>query len=189
VRFHRTYPDVRVELTTGTTGALVARVLAHEVEAAFVAEPFTHDGLDGRSVFTERLVLIAPSSRPRIRGPREVGHTTLIAFPSGCSYRRRLEAWLDGAEVVPERVMEFGSYHAIVACVAAGTGIAIVPRSVLRVTRADVTVSALPDPVGTACTWLVWRRGHRSIVLDALRGLLPRGPRPETAAILRGGDR
>jgi hypothetical protein len=54
---------------------------------------------------------------------------------------------------------------------------------VLRVTRAaqDVAVSALPDPVGTACTWLVWRRGHDSIVLDALRGLLPRGPRLATA--------
>ena len=191
VRFHRTYPEVRVELATGTTGALVAKVLADEVEAAFVAEPFTADGLDGRPVFTEQLVLIAPRSRPRIRGPHEVGHTTLIAFASGCSYRRRLEAWLGGARVVPERVMEFGSYHAIVACVAAGTGIAIVPRSVLRVTRAtqDVVVSALPDPVGTARTWLVWRRGHGSIVLDALRGLLPRGPRPGTPANLRGDDR
>lgn len=181
VRFHRAYPDVRVELATGTTGALVTKVLAHELEAAFVAEPFTPDGLEVLPVFTEHLVLIAPKSRPRIRGPREVGHTTLIAFTSGCSYRRRLEAWLGGAQVVPERVMEFGSYHAIVACVAAGTGIAIVPRSVLRVTRAerDVSMSALPPAVATARTCLVWRQGHQSIVLDALRRQLPRAPRPE----------
>jgi len=89
--------------------------------------------------------------------------------------RVELEAWLGGANVVPERVMEFGSYHAIVACVAAGTGIAIVPRSVLRVTGAerDVSVSAPPRAVATAHTCLVWRQGHRSSVLEALQGRLP----------------
>src|SRR3984893_4627838 len=33
-RYHRKYPDVRLELVTGTTGALVVRVLGHEIEAA-----------------------------------------------------------------------------------------------------------------------------------------------------------
>src|SRR5262252_3433591 len=40
-RYHRAHPDVRVELVTGTTGALVERVLDGEIEAAFVSEPFT----------------------------------------------------------------------------------------------------------------------------------------------------
>src|SRR5262249_10450689 len=31
-RYHRAYPDVRLELVTGTTGALVAKVLAADVE-------------------------------------------------------------------------------------------------------------------------------------------------------------
>src|SRR5439155_7615580 len=33
-RYHRANPDVRIELLTGTTGALIARVVSHEVEAA-----------------------------------------------------------------------------------------------------------------------------------------------------------
>jgi DNA-binding transcriptional LysR family regulator len=170
-RYHRKYPEVRLELVTGTTGALVDRVLRHEVEAAFVAEPFTGDDLEGDAVFSEELVLITPRSFRKIRSARDVGHTTLIAFATGCSYRRRLEAWLGGARVAPERVMEFGSYHAIVACVAAGTGIAIVPRSVIRMSlgAADVATSPLPPAVAKARTFLVWRRGHRSIALDALR--------------------
>jgi DNA-binding transcriptional LysR family regulator len=156
---------------TGTTGALVARVLGHEIEAAFVAEPYTGDDLEGDAAFSEELVLITPRSFRKIRSARDVGHTTLIAFATGCSYRRRLEAWLGGARVAPERVMEFGSYHAIVACVAAGAGIAIVPRSVIRVSlgAADVATSPLPPAVAKARTFLVWRRGHRSIALDALR--------------------
>jgi DNA-binding transcriptional LysR family regulator len=175
-RYHRAYPDVRIELVTGTTGALIAKVSGHEVEAALVAEPFTASDLEAEPVFSEDLVLIAPKSAPRIRTPKDIGHTTLIAFATGCSYRRRLEAWLGGARVVPERVMEFGSYHAIVACVAAGAGIAIVPRSVLRVSlgERDVAAYALPAAVAKARTCLVWRRGHRSTALEALRAELRR---------------
>ena len=170
-RYHRAYPDVRIELVTGTTGALVTRVMNHEVEAAFVAEPFTANDLEAEPVFSEELVLIAPKGFPKIKTPKDIGHTTLIAFATGCSYRQRLEAWLGGAQVVPERVMEFGSYHAIVACVAAGAGIAIVPRSVLRVSRGErhLTAYPLPAAVAKARTCLVWPRGHQSIALEALR--------------------
>src|SRR3990172_2061839 len=173
-RYHRSYPEVRLELVTGTTGALIAKVLNREVEAAFIAEPFTADDLEGDPVFCEELVLITPKSFRKIKTPTDIGRTTLIAFATGCSYRRRLEAWLGSARVVPERVMEFGSYHAIVLCVAAGAGIAIVPRSVLRVSlgQRDVKAYRLPEAVAKARTCLVWRRGHQSIALHAMRAEL-----------------
>ena len=175
-RYHQTYPDVRIELVTGTTGALIAKVVNHEVEAAFVAEPFTANGLETKAVFSEELVLIAPKGFPTIKTPKDIGHATLIAFATGCSYRRRLEAWLGAGKVVPERVMEFGSYHAIVLCVAAGAGIAIVPRSVLHLSlgKRHVRVFALPAAVGRAQTCLVLRPGDQSTALDALRAELRR---------------
>ena len=169
-RYHQSFPDVRIDLMTGTTGALVVRVADHEIEAAFVAEPFIADGLDSEPVFLEELVLITPPSLERIRAPKDIGHTTLIAFTTGCSYRRRLEAWLGSARVIPERIMEFGSYHAIVACVAAGAGIAVVPRSVLCTVPAarNVAAHALPASVAKARTHLVWRQGEKSPALAAL---------------------
>lgn len=175
-RYHQAYPDVRIELVTGTTGALIGKVMNHEVEAAFVAEPFTGHDLEAEPVWSEELVLITPRRFRRIKTPRDIGHTTLIAFANGCSYRRRLEAWLGGANVVPEHVMEFASYHAIVACVAAGAGIAIVPRSVLRVSRTEREVAAhrLPPAVAKARTCFVWRRGHQSIALAAMGAQLRR---------------
>jgi DNA-binding transcriptional LysR family regulator len=42
--------------------------------------------------------------------------------------------------------LEFGSYHAIVACVAAGSGIALVPHSVVHALHAEREVSILPLP-------------------------------------------
>jgi DNA-binding transcriptional LysR family regulator len=170
-RYHLAYPEVRIELATGTTGALVGKVLDFELEAAFVSEPFPGDGLDTLPVFAEELVLITPKSDPRVRSPRDIGKRTIIAFATGCSYRRRLEAWLGRASVVPERVMEFASYHAIVACVAAGSGIAIVPRTVIRLVRAgrEVAIHRLPADIARSRTHLVWRRGHHSVALAALQ--------------------
>ena len=165
-KYHRAYPDVQMELATGTSGALVARVLAFELEAAFVAEPFTADGLDMQHAFDEELVLIAPRSARETR--------TLIAFPAGCSYRRRLEEWLGKESFVAASVMEFASYHAIIACVAAGTGMAIVPRSVLAIAgaRKQLKVRKLPPETARARTLLIWRKAHQSIALGALRALL-----------------
>ena len=177
-RYHLAFPEVRLELVTGTSGALVARVLSGEVEAAFVAEPFTAQGLEMQHAFSEVLVLIAPKGFAAIRSARDAAHRPVLAFAAGCSYRLRLESWLGRAGVSPERVMEYGSYHAIVACVAAGCGIAVVPRSVIRALRPEreVRVHPLPREIAASTTQLVWRQGHRSAALDALRRALAAAP-------------
>ena len=170
-RYHRDFPAVRLELSTGTSGALVDRLLRGEIEAAFVAEPFAAKGLETAHAFTEDLVLITPKGHAPVKSPKDIDERVVLAFTTGCSYRRRLEGWLGRASVVAERVMEYGSYHAITACVAAGGGIAVVPRSVLRVVGAEsqVSVHVLPAHVAKARTMLAWARGHQSAALDALR--------------------
>jgi DNA-binding transcriptional LysR family regulator len=170
-RYHRAHPAVRLELVTGTSGALVSKVLREEVEAAFVAEPFSAKNLEMLHAFSEELVLITPKNHPRVRTPKDLGQRTILGFTTGCSYRRRLEGWLGRSSIVAERVMEYGSYHAIVACTAAGSGVAVVPKSVLRAVGAqdEVAVHPLPASVAIARTMLVWRRGHASSALDALR--------------------
>jgi DNA-binding transcriptional LysR family regulator len=177
-RYHLAYPEVRLELVTGTSGALVARVLSGDIEAAFVAEPFTAQGLDTQLAFSEELVLIAPKGYPVIRSAKDAAHLPLLAFAAGCSYRCRLESWLGRSGVSPERVMEYGSYHAIVACVAAGSGIAVVPKSVIRAVRPEreLRIYPLPKDIAAAKTQLVWRQGHRSSCLEAFKSELRDGP-------------
>lgn len=173
-RYHGKYPGVQIELVTGTSGALVSRVRERDLEAALVAEPFNADGLETQAAFDEELVLIAPRSAGRIRAPVDIGNRTIIGFAAGCSYRRRLEGWLQGGGVLADRVLEFQSYHAIVACVAAGSGVAIVPRSIMAITPGgrEVAATALPKAVARSRTQLVWRAERRSSALEALRELL-----------------
>ena len=172
-RYHAAHPEVVVELITGTTGALINRVMNFELEAAFVSEPFTAPELEALPVFREELVLITAKNVARIRSARDLGRSTMIAFAHGCSYRKRLEDWLGSDNVMPERVLEFASYQGMIACVAAGTGFAIVPMSVLVALQATEKVNrhALPKTVSRNQTHLVWR-GQTSLALDGLIGQL-----------------
>jgi DNA-binding transcriptional LysR family regulator len=170
-RYHAAHPAVTVELVTGTTDALVEAVLARRIEAAFVADCRPSPRLETMPAFREELVLVAPRSHPGVRRGRDVRADTLIVFPAGCAYRRRLQGWLGADGVAPDKVLELASYHAIVACVASGTGVAIVPRSVLETIRRDdgIAVHALGRATAATTTALVWRKREVSPPLRALQ--------------------
>jgi DNA-binding transcriptional LysR family regulator len=168
-RFHKQYPGVVVELVTGTSAALVAKVANYEIEAAFVSQPFTAPTLNSKRMFEEELTLITSRHNPPIAKPSDLSGQTLIAFASGCSYRKCMEDWLIAGGVVPARTLEFGSYQAIIACVAAGTGFAMVPKSLLAGLKAggEVRQHALPAKTRKNVTHLVWS-GTASLALGRL---------------------
>jgi len=177
--YHKAFPEVRVELITGTNDALTAAVIDRRVDAAFVAEPPANKELAYESLFRERLVIISATGHAPIRRPRDVDGDSVIAFPNGCYYRRVLQRWLGERRLPSIRVLELGSYHAIVACVASGTGIALAPESVLAtVQHATVTRHALPKVHSDVVTPLVWRASGQSPALVALRELLARRRAP-----------
>ena len=176
-RYHEAYPEVRVELTTGTNDALTAAVLDRRVDAAFVAEVPASSELAHLPLFAERLTLISSLAHRRIRSPADVEGDSVVAFPDGCAYRRRLQRWL-GAASAAARVLDLASYHAIVACVASGAGVALVPESVLETVHgAQVRRHAIPRALSAVVTPLIWRRREESASVLALREELKRGVR------------
>ncbi|MDR3469270.1 MAG: LysR family transcriptional regulator [Xanthobacteraceae bacterium] len=187
--FHRRYPDVRLELTTGTNDQLVAAVTERRLDAAFIAEPPGPD-LAQLPVFRERLMVISSPEHPPIKRPRDAEGQSVITFPSGCAYRRALQRWLGRESLASLRVLELGSYHAIVACVAAGAGIALMPEAVLdAMPQVRVRRHPLPKAQGDIVTPLVWRDGEASPPVRALRALMTditaagrRGAKPRRAA-------
>ena len=173
--YHESYPDVRIELTTGTNDALTAAVLDRRLDAAFVAEAADGEELSHLPLFSERLVLITSRGHRPVRGPKDVAERSVIAFPNGCAYRRRLYRWLGATSTATTRVLDLGSYHAIVACVGSGTGIALMPESVLdTLPLAEVQRHRLPSAHARIVTPLIWRSREQSRALVALRELLER---------------
>jgi len=173
-RYHESYPHVQVELVTDTTQGLLDRLLEYEIEVAFVAGPVSHGALETLPVFTESLVLVTPESFPSVSRIDEITGKTVIAFKVGCAYRRYLEDWMLEAGITPGGVLETSSYHVILACVAAGTGFAAVPRSVLDAVsiKGEIRVHPLPGPAARVDTLLSWRADYTSAKLDALKTTL-----------------
>jgi DNA-binding transcriptional LysR family regulator len=142
------WPDVTLELATGTTGCLINRLREFDIDVALIATP-----VDGVSHLTDMFELTPV-------------------------YRAYAERWYAHDALRPRRVLELelGSYHAIVACVAAGAGIAVTPRSVLELQRAGgreigISMHPLPD-IGMIDTLLAWRCGYTSSAARALRQIL-----------------
>lgn len=174
-RYHALHPQVEIELQTDTAGGLMERLLGHDIEIAFAAAPVSYESLSTAAVFEEELVLIAPESFPPLENTREMSGRTVVAFEPGCAYRRYLEDWLLDSGIVPGGFLSVGSYLAMLACVSAGTGFAVVPRSVLAAvsTKGRFRLCPLPERVARIRTLLAWRSDYRSAKLDALRDLLP----------------
>jgi len=169
-RYHQRYPDVTLELRTGATLRLINQVLNSELDAALVAEPVHDERLEKAVVFSEELVLIAAADHPHVRKPADVQKRTLLTFESGCAYRKRLEDWFGSARVLPERVVELSSYHAILGCAVAGMGVGFVPRSVLDgfPARGRLSIHKLSAPYAKSKTVLIWRRQAKSANVQSL---------------------
>ncbi len=174
-RFHRQWPGVALKLSTASSQQLIDRLEAHALDAILVAWPPGDPpgpALEAVTLYEETLVLALPAGHPPIAGPADVQPGTLAAFEAGCTYRRIAQAWL-APRPRPMQLMELGSYHAILACVAAGTCVGIVPRSVLALTRVPTELRL--HPLCTVDTLLVRRSGYRSAALDALQVALRDG--------------
>ena len=171
--YHRLYPDVVLELRTGNPMQLGTAILAGELDAAFVAEPIPDEPFEKAFAFEEEPVIVAVADHPPV-GKKGAMPRTIIAFEHGCPHRKRLEDWYAKRGEMPERTIELGSYPALLGCVVAGTGVALLPRSVLS-TFPDskrLSVHALPPGENRAETVLIWRKGAGSPNIQALQQLV-----------------
>lgn len=130
-RFANAWPDVRPVVRTGTTQSLIQAVVACKLEGAFVAGPVEHPELQAETVFQEELVLVTSRAVRTLEAVRAITHLKTVVFRIGCSYRQRMDSLLSGMGLLAPEPLEFGSIDGILACVAAGVGITLLPRGVV----------------------------------------------------------
>lgn len=172
-RLHARWPALTLQLRTGTSGFLADAVRSHALDCAIVAHPHArlaadvsalgHD-LEGDYLHSETLLLLRPcgTSQPR----------TLATFARGCAYRERAEQYLreQGENLAQWQILELGSYHAILACVMAGSAVAVLPRSVWALHASAAHLAT--QEIGPAHCFLIRRTGHDSANFQALRSAL-----------------
>jgi len=186
--YNRRHPDVALELRTGNPTQLATAILAGELDAALVAEPIADAPFEKVVAFEEEPVIVAAADHPPI-GAKGSVPKTIIVFEHGCPHRRRLEAWYESRGEMPERTIELGSYHAMLGCVVAGMGAAMLPRSVLGTFPESRRLSIHPLPRGQdrIATVLIWRKGAGSPKIKALEEILTAQAARTRKAGRRGG--
>lgn len=174
--FVQRWPDVDLVLRTGTTDEMIAAVRERRVEGAFVCGPVDDAELVADAIFREELVLVSARHQTRLDALLARDGLKLIVLRAGCSYRQRLEAFLAARGVGGTRLLEFGTLDALLACVAAGVGVTLMPRSVVGPMWREgrVAVHDLPRDSGLVETLFVRRAdgfvsSALSAFLDAVR--------------------
>lgn len=153
------FPEVDIEIVTGTSASLLEAVRERHVEAAFVAGPVEHAELMALPLLEEELVVV---SAPWLTSLDEVvaaAPLKIVVFRPGCTYRLHLEALLAARGAVGVRRLEFGTLDGIVGCVGAGIGVTLLPRAAVAEAAAEgrVTLHALPAHEARVPTVLVRR--------------------------------
>ena len=165
-------PAVDITLKTGTTCELVAEVLEHGLEAAFVCGPVDHPELDEQPVFREELVLVTARSVPSLDALVAKGDLKIIVFRAGCSYRQRLDNILAARGIVGVRRLDFGSLEGILGCVAAGVGVTLLPKGVVGPAWREGRVALHELPLAASRVDTVMVRRRDAFVSSALAAFL-----------------
>lgn len=172
--YHKRFPQVKLEIHSGSTRSLTADVISGELETALVADPIPDPRLAMSKLFKDELVIVADPVHPEISAPTDCSGETLLVFGEGCAYRKRLEEWFSDNNAFPDRIIEIASYHAMLGCVIAGMGIALMPISVLQSLPAHsrISIHKLPRKWSLSITFMIWRKENKSSRVAALEKVL-----------------
>lgn len=175
--FHKRFPKVDVAIETGSIDQITHAVISHRLDIALVPAPLLSDELAHEEAFDEELLLITDRNHRAVVSATDLKDCSYLAFRSDRSYRTRFENWLDSAGLKPRIVREFGALEIVVACVGAGMGVSLMPRSLIE--RRDLTsviqCHALPADIAKSPMRFVWRKdivqhGPRDAFIHTLKG-------------------
>jgi len=191
--FTQSWPTTRLELVNRSTAALAGMVLEGRLDVAVVTLPVAQPGLTEETLFEQELVLAAPAEHPLTRKKKvqaeDLADSPMLLLDPETRTGARIAAWLAEQEVAPQVIVDSGSFEVLKRYVAAGVGLAILPRVVISDQDVALRALALPGlpavPIGA-----LWRReGYRLRAAEAfialLRsqdGQLPRKKKPGPSA-------
>jgi LysR family transcriptional regulator, transcription activator of glutamate synthase operon len=166
--FHATYPAVSLSVREALSTDLVHALHDDQLDVAYITgvpDDLTR-GLDLHPVAQDRLVAIAPpghrlASRRRIR-LEELRDEPLISFPPGATIRTAVEARAATIALPLSIVYELSEGQRVRAFVAAGLGMAILPRADALAAGPTIAVLDLAGKPLNHEVFLASRRGRRS---------------------------
>lgn len=145
-------PGLRLVQRRQISQACVADLRHGALDAALIGLPSEATGLAVEQLTDDPLVAALPAGHP-LRARRRVSIVDLADDPFFWFERRLNPAYFDHFERVfdrlgfrPTRLPEPADHHVLLGLIAAGGGVALVPRSLTSLSRAGVIYKPLDDP-------------------------------------------
>jgi DNA-binding transcriptional LysR family regulator len=135
-RLRRAHAHAEVLVTSGTSEELVGKILAGELDAAFVSLPVQGRNVETELLSQDQLVAIASPRHPlaaqRVISAFALAGEKLILGERGGNTRRLIDEFFEEAGLKPTVAMELSRQAAIRNMVASDMGVGIVPLSAAR---------------------------------------------------------
>jgi DNA-binding transcriptional LysR family regulator len=177
--FHRRLPDVDVSLHELPPQEQVEALKEGRIDVGFIRGPMHDDELAAKKVRREPLVVALPTDHP-LTAKKRIALELLAREPFICFPRHRGPGFFDylmrlchKAGFSPN-IMQEASHLDIVSLVAAGFGIAIVPRSIKYARRPGVVFRPIAGSPQTE-VYMAWLPSNGSTVLRSFLEILGEG--------------
>ena len=154
MRLHQDYPNIQLELLTGTTRDVTEMLLNYKVDIAFISGKPQSDELMIIKEYEEEIAIL--------ESKEENAPNVILSFKEGCAYDEFLKKYYKEKEQIVEKSLAFGSLETILACVKSGMGKTLLPTNLvdklgftkeLKITKLDVNTANIP-------TCLVCRKNY-----------------------------
>ncbi|TJY44287.1 LysR family transcriptional regulator [Cohnella pontilimi] len=136
--FRDAYPDIEVVLVEETTKRLEQLTASGGTDVSLLSLPLTEPSLAYRPIIEEEICLAVPPDHPLAAGSKkpvpleDLRDEPFILLKKGQGFRAIATRLCSDAGFVPNVVFESGNIDTVQALVAAGMGIAFVPRMIAR---------------------------------------------------------
>ena len=162
-RFRQLYPQIELRVLERGSEALEESLRAGEIELAASLLPVADD-LQWQAVRTEPLVALLPRQHPLAGSAslqlQDLADVPFVLFEKGFLLNRHIIQACQARGFSPREVTRSGQPDFIVALVAAGLGVALLPCMIANARpRADVVIVPLDEPELDWRMVLAWRRG------------------------------
>jgi len=137
-RFSDAFPEVQLSVRELTSQAQLTLLRAGQLDAAFVSSPVPPAGLSSFVLFRERFVACVPVTHP-LAGKRSIEvrqlrdeHFVMLARDASPAYYDHIVAICAGAGFEPDIGITAAHVPSVVALVASGLGVSLMPESIAK---------------------------------------------------------
>lgn len=165
VKLHEDFPNMQLELFTGTTKSVTELLLDYKVDIAFISGEPKSDKLIVLKKIEEEIAILEPNNK-------NTPNVTLT-FKEGCVYDEFLKDYYKQKDIYVEKSLSFGSLETILSCIKVGMGKSLLPTSIVKKMGydKDIKITILPKEEANIPTCLVCRKDYIPKISDYLKNM------------------